>query len=312
MQPLKSGDTIGVISPASKAEAEVFLALSAMAAQRGYKIKIFGNEDHAIGRMAAEDAERARHLMDAFADDTVRMVLCARGGYGSGRILDLLDMPRITPKIFVGYSDITSLLIHLNAHASLTTFHGPMASDLSQKSDPETLDWFFSFLEGRRLDYKLELAQPQVCKTGHADGPLWGGNISMITSLLGTNSIHIPDGGILLLEDVNEFMYSFDRSLVQLKRAGIFESAAAILFADLKLRDGGARDNSLGLLLEEVIEMNLSDFDGPIVTGLPCGHTERQMTIPLGAQAHLSVSENSLSLSFDDFWTRDVSHHLAA
>lgn len=312
MHPLKPGDTIGFISPASRAEAEIFSAITHTAEQRGYKVKVFGVQDSHVGRFAAADDIRARNLVKAFSDDTVDMVHCVRGGYGSSRLLDHLDLSRISSKIFVGYSDVTSLLLHLQANVNLVPFHGPMATDLAQKSNSNTLDWFFSVLEGRRFGYDLGCDHFTPHQKGTARGPVWGGNISMIESLLGTDSIRVPDNAILVLEDVNEFMYALDRALVHLRRAGVFDTAQAILFADMRMKDAHDRDNSLGLLLDEVISLNFPDFHGPIAHGLPCGHTDMQMTFPLGAEAQLEVGENQLSLVFDDFWNRPLRRPLAA
>ncbi len=312
MRPIRRGDTIALVSPASRAEETVFAEITHILANRGYKTKRYGGPGLGIGRFAASDDDRARHLIDAFEDPDVNLVLSARGGYGSGRILEMLDVTKITEKAFVGYSDVSSLLLHLNAKAKLTTFHGPMASDLTVKANPQSLEWFFSMLEGQRQEYVLCDDDFLAHRTGTAAGPVWGGNISMIESLLGTDSIQVPDNAIVLLEDVNEFMYAFDRSMVHLKRAGIFDKASAILLADLNLKDAGDRDNSLGLLQEEVIEMNFEGFSGPIAYGLPCGHTERQMTLPIGAQAHLSVTEQKLELSFNDFWKPTTNEALAA
>lgn len=302
MRPLQAGDTIGLISPASKAQAEALAGFAEIAKTRGYHTRVLDADAVAMGRMAADDATRARSLMEAFADDSIAAILCGRGGYGSGRLIDLLQPEQVVPKIFVGYSDITSLLLDLNARADLVTFHGPMASDLVGTSDPATLEWFFNMLEGRQSGYDLPAGAFQCWRPGRASGPIWGGNITMIETLLGTDSLRVPENAIIVLEDVNEFMYAFDRSIVHLKRAGVFDTASAILFSDLRLKDGFDRDNSLGLWLEEVIEMNFAEFDGPVALNLPCGHTASQLTLPIGAAATLDLSETALQLSFPDLW----------
>jgi len=312
MQPLQRGDTIGLVSPASTADAGVFDAMKDIAKERGYRIKTFGADKPPHGRMAAGDAARAQAVRDAFRDPDTKAILCTRGGYGSGRLLDQIDVTPQTSKIFVGYSDITSLLLHLNAQSNLITFHGPTAQDLTQKANSETLDWFFSVLEGRQRTYRLPKTQFTCVRPGQARGRLWGGNITMIESLLGTDSIRIPENAVLVLEDVNEFMYAFDRSLTHLRRAGIFEAASAILFSDLRMKDAGDRDNSLGLLLDEVIDMNFADFQGPIALNLPCGHTDLQMTLPLGAMSEIALSRDAFQLSFDDIWCGRTRHPLAA
>lgn len=303
MKPLKTGDTIGLVSPASKAELSVFSGIAQIARGRGYSVKTFGSADLSCGRMAGTDEERAANLLSALNDPEVDAVLCSRGGYGSGRLLDVLEKSQFSPKIFVGYSDITSLLLHFHATGKMIPFHGPMASDLVTKGDKETLEWFFEVLEGQRLCYELRPELFKAHRPGYAKGPFWGGNISMIQNMVGTDSIRVPEGAIVMLEDINEFMYTFDRSLVHLKRAGLFRDASAIIFSDLKLKDGHDKDNSLGMLQEDVIDMNFGDFKGPIIFGMPCGHTESQMTLPLGVEAILDArADASLSLSFTNFW----------
>lgn len=312
LRALVPGDTIALVSPASAVAEEVLAGFIHLAEARGYRVKVFGAGDSLFGRMAAEDSRRAEHLLAAFADEEVSAIVCARGGYGSGRLLCQLEGRSLSPKILVGYSDITNLLLHIQKQAQFTTFHGPMAVDLVQGRDEDTIGWFFSMLEGKRLAYALHAPEFTAIKQGSAQGVLYGGNISIIGSLAGTNSLHVPQGAILVLEDVNEFMYALDRSLVHLQRAGIFDNASGILFADMRLKDGTSKDNSLGMLLEEVIENHFDAFDGPIAIGLPCGHTQKQLTLPLGSEAKVTVSAASLSLSFEDFWERPTKAAIAA
>lgn len=312
MRPLAPGDTIAIVSPASTAERRVFSEFQDLAAEHGYATKVFGEFDEGFGRMAADDRRRAENLQAAFADDSVAAILCSRGGYGSGRLLDIIDPAAIRPKIFVGYSDVTSLILHLSATAGIIPFHGPMAADLIGNANQWTRERFFSMLAGERLSYSLERADFTPVREGVARGPIVGGNISIIESLLGTGSLSIPDGAVLLLEDVNEFMYSFDRALVHLRRAGVFDRISGLVIADMKIKDQGSRDNSLGLLLEEVIDSHFGAFEGPIALDMPCGHTDRKLTIPIGAQTTLTVGDTRLVLEFEDFWKPHPAGVLAA
>lgn len=312
MRPLTPGDTIGIVSPASAPQGIVFDGFSRIAESRGYTVKVFGKTEPNFGRMTDPDSERADSLLAAFEDDEVTAIICSRGGYGSGRLLPYLSPERVRDKIFVGYSDITNLLIHLNTACGIRTFHGPMAADLTGKNDSDTIMWLFSVLEGRRLSYELGGDEHLVFKSGEASGPIVGGNISTLSSLMGTESWKVPNNAILLLEDVNEFMYSLDRYLVQLRRCGVFEKASGIILSDLRLKDDGDRNNSLGFLLEELLEYHFSSFSGPIIYGAPCGHTQQQMTVPLGTPALLEASPGRSKLTFDDFWERSITGHLAA
>lgn len=312
MRPLYKNDVIGVVSPASSAELSIFKSMKEIAEREGFRLKVFGAGETNFGRMSATDERRLMHLRDAFHDEEVRAVVCARGGYGSGRLLKDIRPDLAKDKIFVGYSDATNLLLHLNKHAGITPFHGPMISDLVQKQDAASLEWFFSTLKGERLSYQLESGDFTFLREGQASGRVFGGNISTIETLIGTDSLTVPEGAILLLEDVNEFMYAFDRALVHLDRAGFFEKASGIIFGDLRLKDDMNRDNSLGLLLEEVLEVHFGKFDGPVAYKLPCGHTAQQMTLPIGTMARLSVTPGHFSLEYDDFWDRSALDNLAA
>lgn len=312
MRPLTPGDTIGIVSPASAAQEAVFEDFSRLVGNRGYSVKVFGETEPTFGRMTGSDSNRANSLVAAFEDEDVAAVICARGGYGSGRLLSHLSPSRVRNKIFVGYSDITNLLVHINTLCGVKTFHGPMASDLVGKNDPDTISWLFSLLEGQRLSYDLGTEDHRVFKSGVACGPIFGGNISTLETLIGTESWSMPEGAILLLEDVNEFMYSLDRSLVHLQRSRVFEKASGIIFADLQLKDAGDRNNSIGFLLEELLQIHFDGFSGPIIFDAPCGHTQKQMTIPLGVQTRLAAAHGKSTLEFENFWDPHVSKVLAA
>ncbi|MEO1542567.1 MAG: LD-carboxypeptidase [Pseudomonadota bacterium] len=312
MRPLYKDDVIGVVSPASSAELSVFKTMKEIAEQQGFRLKVFGAGEVNFGRMSATDERRLMHLRDAFHDEEVRAVVCARGGYGSGRLLKSIQPDLAKDKIFVGYSDATNLLLHLNKHAGIIPFHGPMVSDLAQKQDPRSIEWFFSTLKGERLSYTLSPQDFTLMRAGKACGPVFGGNISTIETLVGTDSLTVPEGAILMLEDVNEFMYKFDRALVHLDRAGFFDNAAGIIFGDLRLKDDMNRDNSLGLLLEEVLDVHFGKFNGPVVYKLPCGHTAQQMTLPIGTSATLDARTDQLKLEYDDFWDRTAVDTIAA
>lgn len=313
MKPLMIGDTIGIISPASRPDDNVYVAAKSFFESRGFLVKVFDQPDGRFGRMAGDDHTRAANLERAFRDPEVKMILCVRGGYGSGRLLEKIDyeLVRQSDKIFVGYSDITNLLISFSNGSGLRSFHGPMVTDLIGKEDDWSISNFFSVLMGENSSYHLYEDDFTPVHLGQAHGRLFGGNISIIESLLGTSNLNAAEPRILILEDVGEFMFRFDRALVHLKRAGMFENVSGIVFGDLNLKDRGP-DNSLGIEFEELIEMHFSDFDGPIAIDLPCGHTKRQMTLPIGAATTLSVGPSEMLLSFSDFWQPKLRPAIAA
>ena len=304
MKPLRSGDTVGIVSPASRADEAIYSPLRNFFESRGFPVKLFGREAPAFGKMAATDLVRARAVEDAFGDHEVRAVLCTRGGYGSGRLLDILNLNQIAanPKIFIGYSDITNLLVTFRTVCGLYPFHGPMAVDLLTKSDPWTIEHFFSTLAGEFSGYYLDRRDFQPIRCGVARGRLLGGNISILESMIGTGAFHADEPTILLLEDVGEFMFRLDRALVHFHRVGIFDNVTGVIFSDMRLNDRGP-DNSLGIELEELIRMHFDEFTGPVAIDLPFGHTQQQMTMPLGAHTMLSVESDRLRLCFSDFWS---------
>ncbi len=304
MHPLQQGDTIGIVSPAFGMSGDDLEAVEAFLKERGFRSKIFGRDDPAYGRLAGDDASRAHNLHAAFDDDGVAAILCARGGYGSVRILDHLDFKRIAarPKPFIGYSDATTLIKHLIDHAGLVCFHGPMGIDFLTKGDADTADAFFDVITGAATSVAVEQGEFVAVKCGTARGVLGGGNITVLESLIGADFRPFGAPAILLLEDVGEFAYRLDRTLWHFKREGLLDGVAGVVLSDLKLQDD-CEPNSLGLPLPDIIEDHFGHVEGPVVTGMPCGHTERQLTVPFGLEVELTVSEERVNLDFGNLWS---------
>lgn len=313
MKELRPDDTIGIVSPASAPDRKTYQFCQEFLESRGFRVKFFGRDAPPFGRMAASDRARLDNLHAAFRDPEVDAILCTRGGYGTIRLLDGLDydLVRGAHKIFVGYSDITNLLVLFSAHAGLTPFHGPMLIDLMSREDAWTIERFFDLLMNRISGYELNRDDFQPLRNGAASGRLCGGNVTILESLTGTEPLRAEEPRILFLEDVGEYMYRLDRSLVHLKRCGLFENLAGVLLADMHLKDGHG-DNSLGISLEELITMHFGDLGVPVAMDLPCGHTSRQMTLPVGVETTLEVTDSSLSLSFGKIWDRQAGTNLVA
>ena len=309
MTPLRPGDSFGLVAPSFAADRHVWTECRALLQARGFDAIFFGHDAPPDGRMAATDATRAASLQAAFADPRVAAVLCLRGGGGASRLLDRLDFDAIaaTPKPFVGYSDATALHMALRNRAGLVTFHGPMAGDLTGYRDGASLDALLDTLTDTRHGVSLP-AQPGTDKPGGAAGMLVGGNLSVLTSLIGTPEFDIPEGAILFLEDVGEPDYRLDRALVQLASSGILARCGALLFGETTVAPGPVETS-----LAEIARPHLSSCDGPVAFGLPAGHLRRNITLPFGTQVTLKIGDGTVRLDWPELWSGTASgQHIAA
>ncbi|MCI0526833.1 MAG: LD-carboxypeptidase, partial [Nitrospira sp.] len=239
------------------------------------------------------DQRRGEEVSRMFADPDVQGIFCARGGYGSARTLRYVDEEMIekNPKVFLGYSDITSFLLYGYTRCSLVTFHGPMVTiDLYKPMTHRTRVSLLNVLtQPRPLQDRVDL---KILKGGFAEGILLGGCLSILIHSLGT--CYEPDfrGKILFLEDVDEPPYRIDRMLTHLKNAGKLQRAAAIVFGEM-IRCHPSPEN--GYLLEEVISEVLQDLNVPILLGFPSGHTsEDSLTLPMGVKARVDGDQGQL------------------
>ncbi len=305
---LNFGDTVGVVAPASAPAnpKNIDLALEALA-KLGFTPKPASNLRQRWGFLAGHDQERAADLMEMFADRSVKAILCFRGGYGAARLLSLLDYEviRQNPKIFIGYSDITSLHCAFLAKANLVSFHGPMLnSDLLKDHLPRfTRQSFLRTLMEPTAPGSLLAGYRQntvrVLSSGIASGPLVGGNISILCASLATPFQPPFQGAILAFEDLNEEPYRFDRMLTQLLNAGLLQQVAGIAVGINKnCRDPNAKKcTEYRQTLEDVFKERLLPLKIPIVMGLPFGHVRYNATIPIGAHAILDGNKGDLSIS---------------
>jgi muramoyltetrapeptide carboxypeptidase len=224
--------------------------------------------------------------------DEVRAILCARGGYGANYLLDTINLETIKahPKIFVGYSDITSLLTYILDSAGLVTFHGPMVTkDFTRSNGVDFGSWRFA-LSGA-FDWALDLGPQSSVKPlvdGAAQGILYGGCLSLLVASLGTPYEIRTAGTILFIEDADEKPYQIDRMLMQLKLAGKLDDVRGIIFGEML---DCFQQPDQGYTLEEVILRVVGDFGIPVVYGLRSGHVSHEnVTLPIGVRAELQVS----------------------
>ena len=297
--PLRRGDTVGIVAPASNIQRESLDAGVVQLRKLGYGVVLGDSVDERDLYFAGSAEARARDLHQMFERDDVRAILCARGGYGSNYLLPLLDLDLIRrhPKILIGYSDPTSLLTWIYDETGLVTFHGPMAAKDFAHDDGVHLDSWFAALEGSG-ELKVSSRVFAGLKTivpGEANGILYGGCLSLLAASLGTPYEVETGGTIVFLEDIGAKPYQVDRMLMQMKYAGAFEGVNGIVFGEmLDCTQPGGQDYTLA----EVIGRVLGDLGVPIAYGLPSGHVRRNnVTLPIGIPTRLQATENAVTLT---------------
>jgi muramoyltetrapeptide carboxypeptidase len=281
--PLRRGDLIGVVAPAGAVDESSLSAGVLMLEQAGFRVRVGAAARTQSGYLAGTDHERAADLHDMFCDAAVKAIFVARGGYGSGRLLPLLDsaVARSHPKILVGHSDLTFLLNELVQHAELVTFHGPMVCGFAQQADG--VGRLLAMLSGERPGWH-QPAQA-VVQPGTAEGTLIGGCLSALVSTLGTPYAVETRSRILFLEDVNEKPFRIDRMLTQLRQAGRLDGVAGVVFGEM---DGCVAAPTERVSVRDVITQAFAGAPYPVAFGLPSGHGSGTLTLPLGVRARLA------------------------
>ena len=285
---LRPGDAIGITAPASPFDREQFYLGVGLLETAGFKVLVPKNIFLKNGYLAGTDAQRAELVMEMFTDTEIKAILCARGGFGSMRILPLLDYAciRENPKIVVGFSDVTALLAALYSRCDMVTFHGPVVAGLPGL-DEQSLVALMSAIAGPS---PIDINAPQgeaVCP-GSSTGPVLAGNLTTLCHLIGTPFMPPTQGHLLLLEDRGEAPYRVDRMLSQLRLAGCFETIAGLAFGSFD--DCGQPDE-----LSRIFADHFGDRRFPVLTGLDVGHGKRNLTIPIGITATLDADRRRLT-----------------
>lgn len=311
---LQPGDTVGLITPATYVSDPDRLILARRTIEYfGLRAKVGRSVGKRTGYLGGSVEERLDDLHSMFRDPELKAIFCIRGGYGSGQLLDRIDyeLIRRNPKVFLGYSDITAMHLAIGKRTGLVTFHGPVV--LSRFND-YTQKWFRKALfettpvgevgnppesNTLRPSHTLRTVRP-----GKGRGPLVGGNLSLIAATMGTPFEIDTRGRILFVEDVDEQPYSVDRMLTQLRLAGKLDAAAGIIFGECnacrprEFQPSFESTFSFG----EVLDNILGGLKVPVLSGLTIGHTEDQLTLPLGVMASLDADQQKFSV--DEAGTR--------
>ena len=301
-KPLARGDVIGVISPASAPSSEEKIDKGAEYLERlGYRVKLGKHVRAVRGFLAGTDEERAADVNEMFADEQIKAIIAVRGGYGSPRLLPLINYNLIkhNPKIFVGYSDLTALQLALYKKTGLVSFSGPMVGvEMFKGIDPFTEEHFWQMITSTKKLVTLHNPDSRGLKPigkGKASGVLIGGNLSLITSIAGTRYLPSFKNSILFFEETQEEPYRFDRMMNQLALAGIFKDAKGIVIGELT-DIKPAETAKPYLTAEQIVADYLSSLSKPILAGLAYGHVPRKLTIPIGIRATVDTAQRSLSL----------------
>ncbi|MFK8005101.1 MAG: LD-carboxypeptidase [Saprospiraceae bacterium] len=301
---LAPGDTIGLITPSSSiTEAKLEKAIANMK-MLGLKVKL-GKHIKAInGYLAGTDEQRLEDLHNMFADDEVDGIWCIRGGYGVGRILPKINYKLIkkNPKVLIGYSDITALLLAIYQKTGLIGFHGPLASS-------EFTDYSVKHLKGVLMnpqmsytighakdsdDSRNKVYHSKVIRSGKAEGKLTGGNLTLLAAAMGTNFQPKFKNKLVFIEDIGERPYRLDRMFTQILQGSDLHKAAGIIlgvFADCEAKEG-----SRSLSLMEMFEDRLGHLGIPIIYGLSLGHIKNHMTLPVGIEAKIDADKRTVTL----------------
>ena len=286
---LRVGDKVGIVAPASNIKRELLeqgaAALRRMGYEPFYSDSIMERDLYFAGSVE----RRAREWEEMFGGEDVRAIICARGGYGSNYLLNALDLRKIAahPKIFVGYSDLTSLLTCFGDSVNLVTFHGPMVTkDFASDDGVDIASWTAAVSGATEWEIGAGSGAGPIVR-GQAEGILYGGCLSILVASLGTPNEIRTEGTILFLEDVAAKPFQIDRMLMQLKLAGKLNGVRGIVFGEmLDCRQSADQDYTL----EEVVLRVVRDLKIPVAFGLRSGHVSRaNVTLPIGVRARLEV-----------------------
>jgi len=293
---LQKGDTIGLVCPAGYMPFEKVKTCVQILQEWGYNVKV-GNTvgGGSMTYFSGTDEERLRDFQQMLDDQEVNAVLCARGGYGTGRIIERIDFKKFAkqPKWIVGYSDITVLHSHLFSNYYIASLHAPMAGAFNEEGfKNEYVLSLKNALEGKKIKYQVPVHEQN--RKGEAVGELVGGNLALLAHLVGTDSDIKTKGKILFLEDVGEQLYNLDRMLIQLKRSGKLSKLAGLIFGGFtETKD---TERPFGKSIYEILGELVAEYDYPVCYDFPVSHTDRNYALKIGVGYKLKVTKTKVTL----------------
>ena len=285
---LHSGDKVGIVAPARKiGKAEIEPSFEIIKSY-GFDVVYSDNLYAEDNQFAGSDEIRAEDIQQMLDDEAIKAIMFARGGYGSVRIIDKLDFGKfkVSPKWLIGYSDITVFHSHVVRNLGIQTLHASMPINFTENSKP-VLNSLFDVLYGKLPNY--EFIQHPLNRPRNTEGVLVGGNLSVLYSLLGSNSFPETDGKILFLEDLDEYLYHIDRMMMGLKRADKLANLAGLLIGGLT----DMNDNKVpfGKTAEEIICDAIDEYDYPVYFGFPAGHIVDNRALVMGGKVSIETGK---------------------
>ena len=295
---IKPGAKIRIISPAGKISEKHVLQASEWLTEHGYNVELGKHVFAQHFQFAGTDKQRSEDLQLAMDDPETDLILCSRGGYGTVRIIDKLDFSRFLekPKWLVGYSDITILHSCINK-LNIATVHGVMPRYFfeGKRIPTESLQTLMNLISGGKAEYTIP--STQFNRTGNTQAELVGGNLSIISSLQGTEYELETDGKILFLEDIDEFLYHTDRMIHQLKLSGKLDNLAGLILGDFT--DMKDNESPFGKTVHEIILEAVDEFKYPVCFGFPAGHDKKNLALTFGQTWKLDVTKVKSTLALN-------------
>jgi muramoyltetrapeptide carboxypeptidase len=293
---LKKGDTIAITCPAGFMTKEKVAICVETLTKEGYKVmvgKTVGSKS--INYFSGTDVQRLNEMQAYLDDKTVKAILCGRGGYGTGRIIDKLNFTKFVqhPKWIIGFSDITLLHSHIFTNYKIATLHAPMAAAFANAAhNPANVLSLLSALRGQKNNYHIK--PHKLNKIGEAKGKLIGGNIALLANAVGTPSDINTKKCMLFIEDIGEQLYAIDRMMYQLKRSGKLTNLAALIVGDFS--DMQDTDRPFGKTIYEIISDIVAEYEYPVCYGFPVGHGNENVALKVGVKYKLYVNKKGASL----------------
>ena len=292
---LNPGDTIGIVCPAGFMPLEKAQTCIETLRAWGFKVVVGKTLGNQFNYFSGTDKERLEDLQKMMDDKNIDAILCGRGGYGTGRIIDKLDFTKFVkrPKWIVGFSDITVLHCHLFSNYKIASIHAPMAAAFNDgEFNNEYIQSQHEALIGKKGNYQTE--ENLLDQKGHGSGILVGGNLSLLVNVIGTSSDITTKNKILFIEEIGEYIYSVDRMMYQLKRSGKLDHLKGLIigrFSDMK-------DTTIpfGQSVEEVIKDLVKDYDYPVCFRFPVSHDKENYALKVGMKYKLKVEKNLVQL----------------